>query len=175
MEPEETEIQSANETSRNTALSILSNPAIEHLAHYLFLFLLKYFFGDARKNAFIRASEKLRSNYKSFLWITWEVYKVWITVWPKREIGITPPLLDKNGAQQHANFYLCRRWSRQKETGVEPDNDNGSRIHKPKDIRASHLLTKTTRQKEKWWETQQGGTRGKNGSSNQTNQPRSQV
>ena len=51
--------------------------------------------------------------------------------------------------QQHVDFYLGRRLSKQKETDVDPDTGNGSRIPKPKDIRASHLLTRTTRQKEK--------------------------
>ena len=53
--------------SRNTVLSKLSHTAIEHLAHYLFVVSLKYFSGDARKNAFFTASEKFRSNYKSYL------------------------------------------------------------------------------------------------------------
>ena len=52
------EIQNANEMSRNTALSKLSHTTIEHLAHFLFVLSLKYFSGDARKNAFFTASER---------------------------------------------------------------------------------------------------------------------
>ena len=61
------EIQNANEMSRNTVLSKLSHTVIERLAHFLFVLSLKYFSGDARKNAFFTASEKFRSNYKSYL------------------------------------------------------------------------------------------------------------
>ena len=67
------EIQNANEMSRNTRLSMLSHPAIKHFAHFLFPSPLKYFSGDARKNAFFKASENR---------------------------GITPCLLDKNSAKR---------------------------------------------------------------------------
>ena len=45
--------------SRNTALSLLSHPAIEWLAHFLFLLLLKCFSGDARNNAFLQQARSL--------------------------------------------------------------------------------------------------------------------
>ena len=62
------DIQNANEMPRKTILSILSHPAIEHLVHFLFLLLLKYFSGDERKKT-------------AFL--------------EQAGIGITPSLLDK--------------------------------------------------------------------------------
>ena len=43
------DIQNANEMPRKTRLSILSHPVIEHLVHFLFLLLLKYFSGVERK------------------------------------------------------------------------------------------------------------------------------
>ena len=74
------EIQNANEMSLNTRLSMLSHPAIKHFAHFLFPSPLKYFSGDARKNAFFTASENR---------------------------GITPCLLDKNSAKRYSGrlFY----------------------------------------------------------------------
>ena len=46
--------------SRNTAPSMLSHPAIEHVAHFLgFLLLLKCFPGDATKNSFLQQVRSL--------------------------------------------------------------------------------------------------------------------
>ena len=53
------EIQNANEMSHNTILSKLSHPTIEHLAHFWFVLLLKYFSRDARKNAFLQHARSL--------------------------------------------------------------------------------------------------------------------
>ena len=60
------EIQNANEMSRNTRLSMLSHPAIKHFAHFLFPLLLKYFSGDARKNAFLQQA-RIRGLLRVFL------------------------------------------------------------------------------------------------------------
>ena len=61
------EIQNGNEMSRNPRLSMLSQPSIEHLAHFLFLLLLKYFSGDARKNIVIFYSERQLGLVRVFL------------------------------------------------------------------------------------------------------------
>ena len=60
------EIQNANEMSRNTRLSMLSHPAIKHFAHFLFPSPLKYFSGDARKNAFLQQA-RIRGLLRVFL------------------------------------------------------------------------------------------------------------
>ena len=65
------EIQNANEMSRNTALTMLSHPVNEHLAHFFVSLVARTFLqGCTRKKCFFTASKKSRSNYKSYLSIT---------------------------------------------------------------------------------------------------------
>jgi len=70
--------------SRNTAMSMLSHlrSSIVHLAHFLFLLLLKYFSEDARKNAFLQQVTSLGVIVRA-------IYELRdkIPVRPKREIG----------------------------------------------------------------------------------------
>ena len=70
--------------SRNTAVSMLSHPwsSIVHLAHFLFLLLLKYFSEDARKNAFLQQVRSLGVIIRAIFELRDK-----IPIRPKREIG----------------------------------------------------------------------------------------
>ena len=66
------EIQNANEMSRNTALTVHAFPSRERAPCSFFGSLVAWtFLRGCKKKRFLTESEKFRSNYESYLSITW--------------------------------------------------------------------------------------------------------